>query len=276
MRVYVSIDMEGVAGVVHPDQVRRGGGDYERARGWMTEEASSAIRGAFSAGAASVVVNDAHGDMRNLLLDDLDQRAEVIAGSLKRGSMVAGSGEGFDVAFFIGYHAGVGTRCAILDHTYFSRVVTGVRVGGEPVDEAALNAAVIGEAGVPLGLLTGDGAVCLSAKERFGAIETVDVKAPLSRYAARTISPSEARPLIEKAAARAVELAGSGELRPYRFSMPAVLEVDLVNSGCADSAELVPGTERRGGLTVSYEASSAAALLDVVHVWTVMAHSTLT
>ncbi len=274
MRVYMSIDMEGVAGVVHPQQVRRGGQDYEQARVWMTKEANAATEGAFSAGATELVINDSHGDMRNLLLDEMDPRAKVIAGSLKRGSMVAGA-KGFDLAFFIGYHAGVGTRHAILDHTYFSRVVTEVRVGGERFDEAALNAAVCGEQGIPLGLLTGDAAVCAKARERFAEIETVDVKTPLGRYAALTMSPRKASELIEEAATRAVSRARQGAFRPFKLKPPILLEVDLVNSGCADAAELVPGTERMGGLTIGYEAKDAATVIDIVQVWTVMAHSSL-
>lgn len=79
MHVYLSVDVEGVAGVVHVDQTRRGGGDYELARRWMTEEANAAVAGAFDAGASAVLVNDSHGDMRNLLLDVLDPRAPWLA-----------------------------------------------------------------------------------------------------------------------------------------------------------------------------------------------------
>ncbi len=275
MRVYVSVDMEGVAGVVHPQQVKRGGEDFDLARRWMTHEVNAAIDGAMSSGASSVVVNEAHGDMRTLLLDEIDDRATVIAGSLKPGSMVAGIDGDFGVAFFLGYHAGAGTRAGILDHTYYGRVVSAVRVNGVRFDEGAINAAVCGEAGVPLGLVTGDSRVCADARERFGEIETVEVKEPLSRYAARTLTPARARPLIRDAAARAVVRARDGELRPYRPDSPFQLEIDFVNSGCADAAELVPFSERAGGLTVTYEAPDATTLLRVVRVLTAMAATTM-
>src|SRR5687767_13800368 len=106
MRVYLSVDMEGVAGVVHVDQTRRTGHDYERARIWMTAEANAAALGAFDAGATGVLVNDSHGDMRNLVLEDLDPRIEVISGALKPMSMVEGAVAGFGCALFVGYHAG--------------------------------------------------------------------------------------------------------------------------------------------------------------------------
>src|SRR5689334_11433635 len=128
MQVYISVDMEGVAGVVHVDQVRRSGHDYERARRWMTAEASAAIAGAFEGGATAVVVNDSHGDMRNLVLEELDPRAELISGSLKPLSMVQGIGAGFGCALFVGYHAGAGSQAGIMDHTYFGAVVNRCRV----------------------------------------------------------------------------------------------------------------------------------------------------
>ncbi|HYO57158.1 MAG TPA: M55 family metallopeptidase [Archangium sp.] len=116
MQVYISVDMEGVAGVVHVDQTRRTGHDYAQARKWMTAEANAAIAGAFEAGATAVPVNDSHGDMRNLLLDP---RAEVISGSLKPQSMVQGIA-----------HAGARNRAGILDHTYYGAVVARCRVVG--------------------------------------------------------------------------------------------------------------------------------------------------
>src|SRR5512135_3794063 len=105
MQVYLSVDMEGVAGIVHVDQTRRNGHDYERARRRMTAETNAAIAGACDAGATGVLVNDSHGDMRNLVLDDLDRRAELITGSLKPLSMVQGVTEQARCALFVGYHA---------------------------------------------------------------------------------------------------------------------------------------------------------------------------
>ena len=146
MQVYISVDMEGIAGVVHVDQTRRSGHDYERARRWMTAEADAAIQGAFDGGATGVLVNDSHGDMRNLVLEELDPRAELISGSLKPLSMVQGVGAAFGCALFVGYHAGAGTRAGILDHTYYGRVVARCRVNRRDWNETAINAAVCGAA----------------------------------------------------------------------------------------------------------------------------------
>ncbi len=275
MHVYVSIDIEGVAGVVHVDQTRRTGHDYERARHWMTLEANAAIAGAYEAGCTSILVNDSHGDMRNLVLDELDPRAEVIFGSLKPLSMVQGASDRFGVALFIGYHAGAGSRAGILDHTYYGKVVARLRVGGLDANETALNAMVLGAHGVPVGLVTGDETTCAQAKEVLGDVETVAVKEAYTRYAARTIGLESARSRIRSGALRAVGRAAKQGFRPYVPAPPHALEIDFVNSACADAAELVPGTRRLGGTTTAYEAPDADTVIRVIQAWTLLAASTV-
>ena len=275
MDVYISIDIEGVAGVVHVDQARRTGHDYERARRWMTGEANAAIAGAFDGGATSVLVNDSHGDMRNLLLDELDRRAEVISGSLKPLSMVEGVASGQAAALFVGYHAGAGSQAGILDHTYFGKVVARCRVGGRDWNETAINAAVCGARGVPVALVTGDSTCCAQAREILGDVVTVEVKQAITRYSARTILPAAACDRIREGATRAVRRAAAGELRPFRPSPPHDLEIDFANSGCADAAEMVPGTVRSGGASCTYRAPDAATLIQVIRARTNLAGTTL-
>ena len=275
MDVYLSVDMEGIAGVVHVDQTRRSGHDYERARRWMTAEASAAVAGAFDGGATSVLVNDSHGDMRNFILEELDPRAELISGSLKPLSMVQGVASAFGCALFVGYHAGAGSRAGILDHTYYGRVVARCRVGGRDWNETALNAAVCGELGVPVALVTGDQTVCAQAREHLGDVETVTVKDAITRYAARAVHPERARVLVRTAATKAVKRALAGDFRPFRPPPPHTLEIDFVNAACADAAELVPGTVREGGLTCAYRAPDAATLIQVIQAWTTLAGTTL-
>ena len=275
MRVYLSVDMEGVAGVVHVDQTRRTGHDYERARRWMTAEASAAIAGCYDAGATGVLVNDSHGDMRNFVLEELDARAELISGSLKPLSMVEGAAPEFGCALFVGYHAGAGSKAGILDHTYYGRVVNRLRVGGREWNEAALNAAAIGVHGVPVALVTGDRTACAQSKELLGAIDTCVVKDAITRYAARALHPTEAQARIRAAAAAAVKKANAGAFQPFRPAPPFDLEIDFVNSACADAAELVPGTQRLGGLTAAYRAPDAPTLIQVIQAWTILAGTTI-
>jgi D-amino peptidase len=213
--------------------------------------------------------------MRNLLLDDLDPRAEVISGSLKPLSMVQGIGASFQVALFVGYHAGAASRAGILDHTYYGRVVARCRVGGTDWSEAIINAAVCGAYGVPVALVTGDATACGQARALLGDVETVVVKEAVSRYAARSVTPAAARERLREGTRRALARAKEGAFRPYQPPVPLRLEIDFVNSACADAAEFVPGTERMGGITTAYDAPDAPSLVKVVQAWTVLAASTL-
>jgi D-amino peptidase len=252
MRVYISVDMEGIAGVVHEDQTDptkpRHAGEYNRSCRLMTAEANAAIAGALDAGATRLVVNDSHWLMRNLLPDELNPAAELVSGGPKRLSMVQGIEEGFDAAMFIGYHAQAGTRDAIIDHTYTSRVYQ-ARINGQPAGELALNAAVAGSWGVPVALVSGDQALAAEARGLLGeAVETVIVKHAVGRFAARSLAPLVACQRIRAGAAAALQRSHPA----FTFSAPIRLEVDFVVSQMADMAELVPGSTRTGGRTVSY------------------------
>jgi D-amino peptidase len=252
MRVYISVDMEGIAGVVHEDQTdptdARHAPEYNRFRQLMTNEANAAIQGALDAGATRVLVNDSHWDMRNLLAEELHRVAELLSGSPKRLSMVEGIDGGFDAALFIGYHAMAGTRDAIIDHTYTSRVYQ-VRINGQPVGELALNAAMAGMYHVPVAVVSGDQSLAAEARALLGsAVETIVVKEAVGRFAARAASPSVACERIRAGTAAALKRTH----QPFAFPPPIGIEVDFLVSQMADMAELVPGSVRTAGRTVAY------------------------
>ncbi len=252
MRVYISVDMEGVAGVVHEDQTDpvdpRHAGEYNRFRRLMTAEANAAIEGALAAGAGYVLVNDSHWLMRNLLAEELHPAAELLSGTHKPLSMMAGVDLGFDAALCVGYHARAGVGHATIDHTYTDGVHE-VRLNGRPAGELALNAALAGTWDVPVALVSGDQALAAEARELLGAsVETVIVKHAVGRYAARSVSPSAACRLIREGT-----IAALGRThQPLRLPPPIRLEVDFVQTRMADMAELVPGSVRTAGRTVAF------------------------
>ncbi len=256
VRVYISVDIEGVAGVVHSDQCRRGREDYPRAAELMTHEANAAALGAFDAGATSVLINDSHGDMRNLYLDRLDPRVEILSGNLKQFSMAEGVQDGhFDVALFVGYHGGAGTTHAILDHTYRGAVVHEIRLNGRTMNEASLNAWVAGVAGTPVGLVTGDDNTCRQCAELLPGVETVTVKWAVGRLAARSLHPERARELIRTAAKAAV--ADHERFEVFAVDAPYAIDVDVMNTAMADAAALIPGVQRTEARTLRLEHSDA-------------------
>jgi len=252
VRVYISVDMEGVAGVAHEHQTDptdpRHAAEYNRSCRLMTGEANAAIEGALAVKATRILVNDSHWLMRNLLADELHPAAELLSGSPKRWSMMEGVELGFDAALCIGYHARAGTPSAVIDHTYTSRVHE-ARLNGRPVGELALNAALAGTWDVPVALVSGDQALAEEAREVWGdGVERVVVKHAVSRFAARSVSPAEACRRI-----RAGTTAALGRPhRPLRLDPPVQLEVELALTQMADMAELVPGSVRTGGRTVAF------------------------
>ena len=259
MRIYISVDMEGVAGIAHPHQVTFARGvdrvDYDRSRGLMAAEANAAIEAAFEAGAQEVVVNDSHWQMRNLRAEDLDPRARLVIGD-KPLSMTEGIGEDpggtFDGAAFIGYHAGAGHGSGVIAHTYSSATVMEVRVNGEAHNEAALNAIRLGHFGIPVILVSGDDALGGEVERLLPWAERVLVKRGLGYSTADSLSPSEARAAI--GAGIRTALGRMSEMEPYRPSLPLAGEVDFRFPVHAAFAAVLPDIERTGPRTVGFGA----------------------
>jgi len=185
-KVFISVDMEGIWGVVHGDQVSAQGHDYGPARKWMADDVNAVIEGLFEAGAAEIVVNDSHGSMRNILAHDLDPKVSLITGSPKPLSMMQGIDDSFDACIFIGYHARAGTASSILDHTYSGATIRSIKVNSLELPELGLNAAIAAAFGVPVILLSGDAETCNQARSILGSeVITVAVKESFGRYAAK-------------------------------------------------------------------------------------------
>ncbi len=250
-RLYVSADMEGTAAVASWTQVEpSNSSEYPYYRRLMSLEVRAAIDGARAAGVGDVLVNDAHYHMRNVLWDELPPDVRMIYGNRKPLSMAQGIDGSFDAAFFTGYHAAIGTRDGALDHTYTDETLYEVRVNGKACSEAMLNAGVLGVAGVPVVLISGDRATVEQTQAEMPWITGVVVKESIGRFATDSVSPARARELIHAGARHAIE--HLRDAQPYVFAAPITLELDFTSTGNADFAELMPGVERIGGRTVRY------------------------
>jgi len=256
LKVFISADMEGVSGVVDASQTRMDEREYERARRLMTGEVNAAIEGALVAGATEVGVNDSHGSMRNLLIEEINPACQLISGSPKPLSMMQGIGPEYDAAFFVGYHAGAGSSPSVLDHTYLGKVVYQAAVNGQVLGETGFNALLAGHFGVPVALVTGDETVCREAQALLGDVETVAVKTAYGRLAARCQPPERARALIREGAQRALGRTHA----PFRVAPPLRLTLDVLNTAMADMAEMVPGVLRDGPRRLEYGSDDALML----------------
>jgi len=262
VRVYVSVDMEGIGGISHADPTNRGDAGYPAAVELMVGEANAAIDGACAAGATEVVVNDSHGQMFNLTPAALDPRAVLVQGQ-KPWSMVEAAqplpdgSPRFDVALFVGYHAGAGHPTGVIAHTY-SGAPTLTTLGSRPVGESGINASVLGQWGIPVGLVTGDDALADETADWLPWAETVVVKRVVSRRAAASVHPSVARERVRNGAERAVGRAAAGELQPLIVPAPVEITVEYRNAGEADHAAIVPSAVRHGDRGVTHRGEDAA------------------
>lgn len=267
--VYVSVDMEGCADLVHWDEVRPGASaEYERARRIMTHEVNAVIAGAFEGGSARVVVNDSHSTMRNLVAGELDPRAAVVSGRLKPQFMLEGIGGGFELAFFVGYHGAIGDGHAVMGHTYSPRIIYECRLHGRAVGEITINAALAGHYGVPVALVSGDATTLEEAKRAAPRALGVETKRSISYYAADSLSPAVVRDDLRSAATRAVRDAGA--FQPLLLETPIVMEFDTLTSAHADVLSWIPGAERARARTIRFQLPDAAemyrALMAVIYL----------
>jgi len=258
VKVFVSTDIEGTAGIVDWTQVLAGGYDYELGRRLLLGEVNAAIEGAMAGGAQSVLVNDAHHIMQNMPPDQLAGRARYLSGKHKPLYMMEGLDGSFDAAFLVSYHGSISAQTAILSHTYNPSAVYEVRLNGAIVGESALNALVALHHGVPVVLITGDHATADEARTFAPDIEAVVVKRSVSRFAAENLHPAEARELIRAGAERAVGRADAIGLP--RIELPARLEVDFLTADMADMATWVVGFRRTGDRSVVAESDEPLAL----------------
>lgn len=255
MKVFISVDMEGITGITDWQQVSRNQPEYQTGRSRMVGDCNAAIQGALDAGATEIVVNDAHDRMMNLVLDDLNPEARLISGIPKPLSMMQGV-EGTDAAIFVGYHARTGTRTATMDHTYFGGAFSRVLLNDEEVGEPELNAAIAGHFSVPVVFLSGDETVCRMVKESIGPwVQTAAVKTSVGRTAAECLHPEVSHPLIREGVR--LGLNERRTARPVEVDCPARIEVEFFHTDMADSAAICPGAIRLDGRRVIVEGKTA-------------------
>jgi D-amino peptidase len=255
VKVYISVDMEGIAGVNHPRPTDPKDARYPASVDLMIGETNAAIEGALAGGATEVLVNDSHSSMYNLLPEAIDPRATVLQGQ-KAWSMVAGARDGFGVALFVGYHARAGHPRGTIAHTYSGRPVE-TRLDGRPTGEYGLNALALGAWGIPVGLITGDDALAEEVANWLPWAERVVVKRADGGSSAASVHPSRARDLVREGAERAVHKAAHGELQCLTVAAPVVIEVDYARGVIADHAAILPGAVRTGDRTVRLEFGDA-------------------
>lgn len=269
MRVFVTVDIEGIAGVVHSEEGAQGNPEYERARRLMTQEANAVVAGIYDADPeASVTVADVHGPYRNLIPEDLDERATLSRGKPKMMGMMDGVEHGYDVAMFVGVHGRAGSAPAVLSHT-FTGAILDVAVNGRSYGELGLNAAVAGAHGVPVVLVAGDQAVVEETRALLGErVITVQVKESRAHMAAESVHPKVARARLRDAAARVLH--DRPAVPPLRVATPTTVEVTLARPVYADLAAMIDDVTRVDGRTVRFTRADMLNAYRVLRLITVL------
>jgi D-amino peptidase len=286
MKVFISFDMEGVAGIVDWSQCRAPGQPYEEGRRLLLGEVNAAIDGAMAGGATKIVCNDSHGTMNNLDPEALHGSATYVSGRHKPLYMMQGLDATADVVFMIGYHGSISGEGSVLSHTYNPSVITHVELNRARVGESGINALAALACQAPVGLITGDQHTISEADPFLPDAERVVVKESFTRFGAANLHPEVARSMITDGARRAVERTSAGSsqvweiaaempgaagaadagdaklsvLRLPAISLPATLEVHVQTADMAEVASWVRGAERTGVRTVSISGEDPLAM----------------
>ncbi|HEY2153659.1 MAG TPA: M55 family metallopeptidase [Vicinamibacterales bacterium] len=247
-KIFISVDMEGISGVVQPAQLGPEGFEYQRAREWMTGEVNAAIAGIRASGPAEIVVCDSHGNGQSVLIDQLPDDVRIVRGFPRPMEMMQGIDESFTAAVFIGYHASEWTANAVRGHTISSARLLGVKLNGNEVSEGMYNAALAGQFGVPVAFVSGDRLAVTQLQQVAPSAEGVIVKEPYGYHSALTVTPARGQAMIREGLTRA--MAKLGSLAAYRLSGPITLEVGFKLTLDAERAAFVPGLTRSDAHTV--------------------------
>jgi len=241
-KIFISVDMEGISGVVQPAQLGPDGFEYQRAREWMTGDVNAAIAGIRDAGPAEILVCDSHGNGQSLLIDKVPDDVRIVRGFPRPLEMMQGIDETFSAAVFIGYHASEWTANAVRGHTISSARLLGIRLNGAEVSEGIYNAALAGEFGVPVAFISGDRLAVTQLQHVVPSAEGAIVKEPYGYHSANTVTPARGQAMIREGLKRAIGKLGS--MQPYRVATPVALEVGFKLTIDAERAAFLPGLER--------------------------------
>jgi D-amino peptidase len=265
LKLHISVDMEGIAGVVTGEQLGPTGFEYGRFREFMTKEALAAVEAAKGGGATEIIVGDSHGNGQNLLIDQFPQDVKIIRSWPRRLGMMAGVDETVDAAIFIGYHAGTNNPTGVRAHTFSSANLTRVALNGSNVTEGSWNAAIAGHFNVPVVMISGDDAAIAEVRKSIGNVEGAETKRSLGFHSAVTLTPQAAVTLIQQRVRAA--LGRRGEFKPFKVQTPVTVDVTFKNYMPAEVLAYLPIFERTDSHSIRFRAKDmveASAIMNFI------------
>jgi len=262
LKIYISVDMEGIAGVVTADQLGPTGFEYERFRRFMTNETLAAINAAKEAGATEIVVSDSHGNGESLLIDQFPKEVRIVRAWPRHGGMMAGLDPSFDAALFIGYHASTTNLRGVRAHTFSSAHLARVALNGNAVTEGEFNAAYAGSLAVPVIFASGDDAATEELRSRLGTLETVETKKSLGFHSAETLTPEASCEKIAAGVRNA--LSRLRDFKPYVVKTPVTLELTFKNYTPAEILSYLRSVQRIDSHTIRFVGKDMSEVGDFI------------
>jgi D-amino peptidase len=262
LKIYVSVDMEGVVGTVTADQLRPGSFEYERYREFMTRETLAAIKAAKEAGATDVIVADAHGNGENLLIEEFPKDVHIIRSFPRRLGLMAGIDKTFDAVLLIGYHASTNNVRGIRAHTFSSARLTRVALNGKEVTEAAFAAATAGQFSVPVIMMSGDDAAISEVRSQIGNIEAAETKKTLGFHSGNTLTPEASYELIGEKVKAALD--HRTQFKPYILQPPITLEISFKNHLPAEVLSYLRAVQRIDSHSIRFQGKDMAEVADFI------------
>ena len=251
LKIYISVDMEGIAGAVTGEQLSPGGFEYQRFREFTTAETLAAVNAAFEAGATEIVVSDSHGNGQNLLIEQFPENVKIIRSWPRKLGMMQGLEEGgFDGAIYIGYHSSTNYMSGVRAHTKSSADITGLKLNGKIAGESYFNAAIAGEFGVPIIMISGDEAAVTEAQDHIGDIEGATVKWAYSFHSAKSLSPAASRKLIAEKTKAAI--ARIDDFKALKLEGPITMDMSFKNYRVSEVLSYLPQFDRIDSHTIRY------------------------
>lgn len=271
MKLLISVDLEGLPGIVSTAQLAPKRPLYDEARRIMTKLVCYVANTLKDLKIEEIYVGDSHGFMTNIIYDELPSGVKLVSGFPRPFSMVAPANKfKFDGAILLGYHNAFGTPQAIFDHTYSGRVFRSVKINGVDVAEFDFNTYLLGEFNVPVILVAGDASLEERAKKLTPWAPFIPFKSSLSRYSAINFPLNEILISLNKGLNEAIKKLEEREPKPVTPKKPIIFELTLNSTGYADLVELIPGAQRTDGTTVVFKLESMVEAFKILEISTLL------
>lgn len=258
MNVLVMVDIEGISGVFTREQVLPSESRFMEGRKYLTADVNACTKGLKAAGVDKVYVRDCHGGSYSLIWDEVSDDADYYICGDTAAERFCGA-QDCDAVILLGYHAMAGTLAGVLEHSWSSKGMQNMYVNEVKVGEIALDAAVAGEHGMPVIMVSGDDKACAEAKRFLPDVVCAEVKKGTAINGAMLMPPHAAHELIFRKSMEAVE--NYRNCKMFSFNKPLNCRVEVTERTILPNIHRAPYVEILDGRNYKVYADSVEELI---------------